>query len=344
MADKHKTDKASAFDIAKSVSRRAEFSSRTPAPRRSEKTTSPKINGDEFRKAVEEMRVRAKKMHDPQEMEKLAQIVAQQSVDMLSSGFVQGSDFATKKGTMQEFFNKDDDDQVSEILEDVSRTACGSLCGVGGFGGDTMSVARGIASGAIDTKGRLVEGVIGDGAEVLAKEVMDIVQPERRATVKTTITISVTVPAPKVCAAVTKKVAAATEQCVGAMASGVATLRALNSAVGGLNGAVKLLTASLQKALDMKIAKMMSGIVSAIKSAHGITHPMFEAIFKMTWTENRQWKPGFGGACSEFLKCVKEIPEYFDFIQKVMGGAIADIMEGCEYLFEDVVDIGTMAL
>lgn len=44
------------------------------------------------------------------------------------------------------------------------------------------------------------------------------------------------------------------EQCTSAMACGVAKLQALNSAVGGLNGAVKLLTASIQKALDMKIA------------------------------------------------------------------------------------------
>ena len=162
-------------------------------------------------------------------------------------------------------------------------------------------------------------------------------QPSKRVGVAASVSISVTVPAPEVCTACCSACQGALQQCTSAMAKGVAKLQTLNSVVGGLNGAVKLLTASIQKAIDMKIAKLMSKIVSAIKTAHGITHPLFEAIFMMTWSENRQWKPNFGGVCSEWMKCLKEIPEYFDFIQKVMGGAIADIMKGCDQLFTQVV-------
>ena len=95
----------------------------------------------------------------------------------------------------------------------------------------------------------------------------------------------------------------------------------------------------------MVISNMMKIIVSAINAAHGMTHPMFISIFQMTWNENKQWLPRHvadefkdpgDGSC--IPKCVydivKEIPEYFDFIQKVMGGAIADIM----YSTEDIVN------
>ena len=95
----------------------------------------------------------------------------------------------------------------------------------------------------------------------------------------------------------------------------------------------------------MTVANMMKTIVSAIMTAHGMTHPMFISIFQMTWNENKQWLPRHvadefkdpgDGSC--IPKCVydivKEIPEFFDFIQKVMGGAIADIM----YSTEDIVN------
>lgn len=45
----------------------------------------------------------------------------------------------------------------------------------------------------------------------------------------------------------------------------------------------------------------------------------------MTWSENRQWKPGFGEAEAIWMKPLKELVEYFDFVQKIMGGAIAEI-------------------
>lgn len=95
----------------------------------------------------------------------------------------------------------------------------------------------------------------------------------------------------------------------------------------------------------MTVAYMMRKIVSVINKVHGMTHPMFISIFQMTWNENKQWLPkhiaddlGDPGDGSSIPKCVydivKEIPEYFDFIQKVMGGAIADIM----YSVEDIVN------
>lgn len=58
---------------------------------------------------------------------------------------------------------------------DVQEIANGSLGGVGSlFGGNTMDVAQGIASGAIDTTGEVVDGILGDGSEELAKNLMDI--------------------------------------------------------------------------------------------------------------------------------------------------------------------------
>lgn len=114
------------------------------------------------------------------------------------------------------------------------------------------------------------------------------------------------------------------------MNKGIAKIKSLTTMVGKFNGAKNLLTASLQKALDMQIAKMMAKVVSMIKTAHGYTHPMFLAIFKMSWHENKQWIPDFivdkvgklGQKIPKLMECVKELVEYFDFVQKVMGGAI----------------------
>ena len=57
---------------------------------------------------------------------------------------------------------------------------------------------------------------------------------------------------------------------------------------------------------------------------------MFLAIFQMTWNENGQWKPNFGESEANWMKPVKELVEYFDFIQKIMGGAIAEVFNGCD--------------
>ena len=86
---------------------------------------------------------------------------------------------------------------------------------------------------------------------------------------------------------------------------------------------------------------MMAKIMTKVNTAHGITHPMFLAIFKMTWSENKQWKPNWGETCAKFLEPVKELIEYFDFVQKVMGGAINMICKCCDKLFTDVVNAAT---
>lgn len=58
----------------------------------------------------------------------------------------------------------------------------------------------------------------------------------------------------------------------------------------------------------------MAPIMGYVNTAHSITHPLFESIFMMTWSENGQWQPDFGGAASEWMKCAKELVEFFDFI------------------------------
>ena len=126
------------------------------------------------------------------------------------------------------------------------------------------------------------------------------------------------------------------QQVTTAMSKGIATIKTLTAIVGQFNGARKLLQVSLQKALDMQIAKMMAPIMAKINMAHGITHPLFLAVFQMTWSENRQWKPGFGEVEAIWMKPLKELVEYFDFVQKVFGGAIAEICQGCEELFTQV--------
>ena len=60
----------------------------------------------------------------------------------------------------------------------------------------------------------------------------------------------------------------------------------------------------------------------------------------MTWGENMQWSPGWGEKKKKWLKLGKELVEYFDFVQKVMGGAIAEIFNGCDEMFETVVNTG----
>ena len=88
----------------------------------------------------------------------------------------------------------------------------------------------------------------------------------------------------------------------------------------------------------------MAKIMSMIETAHGITHPLFLAIFKMTWNENKQWVPEFikaivgdGSCIPKWMEPCKELVEYFDFVQEVMGGAINEVCKCCEKLFTDVV-------
>ena len=40
------------------------------------------------------------------------------------------------------------------------------------------------------------------------------------------------------------------------------------------------------------------------------------------------------------MKCAKELVEFFDFIQKVMGGAIAEVTRGLDKMFDNVCKVG----
>jgi len=125
-----------------------------------------------------------------------------------------------------------------------------------------------------------------------------------------------------------------------AINKGMQLVKSLKSAVGQNNGATQLLTMSLQKVLDQKIAKMMQKIVDAILKAHKITHPLFISIFDMTWTENGQWSPEWGETKPKWMKPLKELVEYFDFVQKIFGGAINEICGGMDDMFNEVCAIG----
>ena len=137
---------------------------------------------------------------------------------------------------------------------------------------------------------------------------------------------------------------AAAASAMGAVASaagaGVGAMATLKSVVGLANGAQALLNATIQNAIDKKLALMMGKIMTMIKKAHVITHPLFLTIFPMTWNENGQWKPDWPVSTGGYLEIVKEIPEYFDFIQKVMGGAIGEICGGMDKMFQNVCSIG----
>lgn len=231
------------------------------------------------------------------------------------------------------------DDHVSEILENVVETASGVLGGAGSLiEGSTMDIAEKLASGAIDTSVELAEGILGETSNVLytrmASEYGNLMP---RPGVSASVSMSVTVSAPAVGAACASSAQGALETVKSAMDRGIAKLKSLTSIVGKMNGAVDLLSASVQKALDKQIAKMMSKIVKMIKKAHVITHPLFLAIFDMTWSENRQWMPGFGEKGKKWMEPVKELVEHFDFIQKIMGGAINEVFKAGDKLFTEVV-------
>lgn len=223
----------------------------------------------------------------------------------------------------------------------AAGAASSALGAAAGAAGAVPGAVGDAASGAVDAIADAASDIASQLGEDAANAVKDAASKAKSA-LNAAINVSLKVPAPKVCAAVTDAVKGACEQATGAMKKGLAKLKTLNSAVGGMNGAKDLLTATLQGAIDKQVAKMMAKIVKYIQTAHGITHPMFMAIFKMTWSENQQWVPGFSGlgdgsAIAKFLQPLKEIPEYFDFIQKVMGGAIAEICKDCDKLFTDVI-------
>lgn len=60
----------------------------------------------------------------------------------------------------------------------------------------------------------------------------------------------------------------------------------------------------------------------------------------MTWSENKKWNPSWSGfpdpSCiPSWMEIKQEIPEFFDFLQKIFGGAIADITKKFDELFDE---------
>jgi hypothetical protein len=340
-----------ARDISRAVSK-ASLKTSTPSTKSKGKAKGGKskkliTSTKQVEEMIQQLRLSHSKFdRDKIDVKEIFSRVGQQA-QMDFPRMVDGSDAGTPLGVVQSVLLPNNADDIQKIVDDMSSFSIGRISDdVDPNGLGTMQMARGIATGEVDTNGSLAEGILGDSSDKMARKLAERGEstPSTQIGVSATINVSAVVSAPKVCTAVTTKVAAATQQCVGAMAAGVAVAKQLNSIVGGMNGARALLQASLQKALDMKVAQMMSKIVAAIKSAHGITHPLFESIFMMTWAQNLDWKPDFGGTCAKWLQCVKEIPEYFDFIQKVMGGAIADIMKGCDDMFTTIVQtVGNLA-
>ena len=225
-------------------------------------------------------------------------------------------------------------DPKYQLMTQISNIAQGYIDSGSGVIDDTMQVA-------LMNPSQLSLNIIGEPTKELGPVVQNL-------TARITSPAQIHADAVATNTYVNETVAQTTEMCTSALAKGIAVFSSLNAAVGGLNGARDLLEASLQDALDRQIAYLMSTIVGAIITAHSFTHPLFISIFEMTWTENRQWlpdhikadlaekynDPGDGSCIPEWMKPLKVIPEYLDFIQKVFGGAINDIWKQCDQLVQ----------
>ena len=216
-----------------------------------------------------------------------------------------------------------------------------------------MHLVQGIASGAISVDGDMPKSIQGDTSEVLAKACIaeygrdGPVRLSSRATTIAQINVSATVPAPVVNGATQQKAKGAMEQVRKAMDKGMAKIQSLKAVVGQSNGATDLITTSMQNLVNDAIAKMMTKVMKYIIKAHSITHPLFVDILLMTWSENKQWVPKWllaelglnpdeegGYDLPNWKEELKAIPEYFDFIQKIMGGAIGEVMEEMDFAKE----------
>lgn len=126
-------------------------------------------------------------------------------------------------------------------------------------------------------------------------------------------------------------------------------VKSLTSKVGPGTGARDLLTASLDSAQKMAVAQIMTRVMSIVNSVHPISHSLFMTIMQMTWSENKQWIPDFVASSMEssfgvsscasmpsWGECKQELCEFFDFVQDVMGGAIAEVWKGGKEMFQKV--------
>ena len=198
-------------------------------------------------------------------------------------------------------------------MNELIDTAGGLLGGVGSlYDGDTMTIANQLASGVQSTVGELSRGILGDTAQSLANDVnqaysnvlnsAQTVQNYQNALNKIGVKISLVVKAPSIVAPVVTKAKGTLSMVKTAMEQGAAKVNSLKQAVGQNNGAKNILTASLEKAINSPVAAMMKSIATMIKTAHGISHPLFLLVFKMTWSENKHWAPGWGESKEEWMK------------------------------------------
>lgn len=144
-------------------------------PRRPKKTVQAKKttmdSADAQYEFLRQLKETAQKLKDPQELEALTSKIKELPIEYPID--IEGARFGTRAGS---FVNSTDvlqHDRVSDILDDVSLTAIGSLGGISGdhMYDNTIGLAKGMASGAVDTKGELAETILGDNSEVLAREI-----------------------------------------------------------------------------------------------------------------------------------------------------------------------------
>ena len=164
--------------IANALAKSATARNRTKSTgtRKSGKSIGKREHDRQLDELLKQMRSRSSQLRNPIDVEKIA-------VDVMSAQFdqqltyIEGSSIGSRSGSFQNANSSGEVDEVQKLLMDVQDVANGSLGGVGSLvGGSTMDVAQGIASGAIDTTGEVVDGILGDGAAELAKSMMEDMQ------------------------------------------------------------------------------------------------------------------------------------------------------------------------
>lgn len=128
--------------------------------------------------------------------------------------------------------------------------------------------------------------------------------------------------------------------------------------------------ASMKNALDMKLPKLTVGVMDQILYENEVSLPMFNEVFSMAWSVNKQWVPssfteddignvGEGGAgsvqgalnsvvngvssavnqfVSEWMVPKSETPEYFDYLQLFFNGAIDNMTTDSSKILNGIVD------
>ena len=164
----------SPIEIAKAVSKASLKTSR-PSRRQiqscnvhEQKGAGKKIGKVDIDEILEKLRSSSMRFKSPEDIERMIEEATNEGLKNLPE-FVDGSVAGTVNGTMSSAIPSQIQDGVQAIINQTSGIACGSLLDIGNVMQDgTMQVANQIASGVVDTKGEIVEGIIGDTVEVLS--------------------------------------------------------------------------------------------------------------------------------------------------------------------------------